>query len=59
MVKRKLICGLLAIGLLVPMMMRFTVGMMGSSDMNMRSLGVITDRGNARMRVRKRIPHYQ
>ena len=63
MVRRKLMRGLLALvslGVVLPsMVMRFTVGMKGSSDVNMRSLGVITDRVNARMRVRKRIPHYQ
>ncbi|MFN3150205.1 hypothetical protein [Bremerella sp.] len=61
MVKRQLTGGLIAlvaIGLLVPMMvMMFTVGMVGSSDMNMRSLSVMTGRINPRVRMGKRIPH--
>ncbi len=61
MVKRKLIRGLIAlvaIGLLVPMMvMMFTLGMVGGSNMNMRSLSVMAGRINARMRMGKRIPH--
>lgn len=61
MVKRQLsggVIALVAIGLLVPMMvMMFTLGMVGGSNMNMRSLSVMAGRINARMRMGKRIPH--
>ena len=63
MVERKPIRGLfalVAIGLLVPMMMMMiTVGMVGRSDMNMRSLSVMADRIDNRVRVGKRISHRQ
>ncbi len=62
MVERKPIRGLVAlvaIGLLVPMMMMITVGMVGRSDMNMRSLSVMADRIDNRVRVGKRISHRQ
>jgi hypothetical protein len=39
------------------MVMMFTVRMVGSRNMNMRSLGVITWRIKCRMRMGKRIPN--
>ena len=48
---------LVTVRVLVPMMvMVFTLAMVGSRNMNMWSLGVITWRSNIRMRVGKRIP---
>jgi hypothetical protein len=57
MLRRRLLA-LVAIRVLVAMMvMMFTMGMVGSRNMNMRSLSVITWRINGRMRVGKRIPN--